>query len=528
MKYNFFPLIIFAFCIPFLSVRSQESARLLDKMIREDSAAITALALYPDEVRESILEACLYPEALVRIEALQKNTSESFRKTIESYSKEEQQKIWDLSRYPGLISKIAGGGKRSREELEKIVLDYPEEIRKTAMDYGTGQYDLLVKVNALNTSSEQAFESTIGKYPDSVKTSFRELVKYPEVVNILTSDLKMSVLVGDMYKKQPQLIHQKLDSISTEYAKQNAKDFEAWKNGLEKNPAAKEEMVKVSKEFAREQGYEEEDIAEVNETVVVNYVIHPYPYWYGYPWWYDYPYWYPYPYWYDWGFYHGPYGIVYIGFPSPFFTHWYFHYPHHHYHYHHFTDYCVGYYYGPHRTVNGFHREVSGWVKSKEKTLPKNFFAENPERPDKIKELGKLEMDYDKAVKGSSGKPISRDEFLNSNASSYPHISPVLNEPKPKSIVPAYEKPVYEKSKETPVYQEQARPHPIIITPRPRPPVQPQPKPRPAQPQAVPLPAPKKGQPKGSVGPTGSSVLKDDFGKMIRAQDYHRSNWNHK
>lgn len=514
--------------LPYFSVKSQESSRLLDNMIREDSTAITALALYPDGIRKNILESCTYPEILVRMESLQKNTSESFRKMLEGYPKEEQQKVWDISRYPGLISKITEGGKKNSEELNKIASDFPQEIRETAVAYGVNHYDLLVKANSLNTSSEQAFESLVFDYPEAVKNSLGELLKHPEIIKILTSDMKMSVLVGDIYKKQPQLIQHKLDSISAGHARQNAKDLEDWKNGLEKNPEAKAEMENASKEFAKEQGYKDNEIGAVNEHAVVNYVIHPYPYWFGYPWWYDYPYWYPYPYWYDWGFYYGPAGIIYIGFPSPFFTHWYFHHPHHHYHYNHFSDYCLGHYYGHRKSVAGFNREVSGWVKAKEQEVPRNFFANDSKRPDRIKELGKLEVDYNNAIKDNPGKKITHNDFLNSNPSAYPNISPVLTESKPKET-----KPVFEKPKEVPVYNARPRPRPTIIEPRTFPPAQSRPRPVPIQPQALPKSKPQpQPQPRPTIGPRksvtrdASSELKDDFGKMNEALDYHRSNWD--
>jgi hypothetical protein len=312
--------------------------QLLNSLIEEDSAAITALALYPADVRKNILEACTYPEALVRIEALQKNTRASFREMLENYSKEEQQKIWDLSRYPGLIARLTEGGKKSKEEIEKISSDYPEEIRETAVQYGRDYYEILIKVHALNIDSDKAFEGVIREYPEQAKTSLRELMKRPETIDILTSDMKMSVLVGDIYKKRPQLVQKKLDSISAEHASQNAKAQEDWKAGLEKNPETKKEMEEASKEFVKAQGYDNDDLTVTNETVVVNHVIYPYPYWYGYPWWYDYPYWYPYPYWYDLGYYWGLGGIVYIGLPSAYFTYWFFYHPHHHYHYNHFSD----------------------------------------------------------------------------------------------------------------------------------------------------------------------------------------------
>ncbi len=515
--------LVFFFSAFFFSARSQESAGLLNHLIREDSAAVTALALYPEGIRKNILEACTYPEALVRMEALQKSTSESFKNELAGYSKEEQQKVWDLARYPDLVAKLSEGEKKSKEEVEKIVLDYPAEIRETAADLGQNHYELLGKVNSLNKNSENAFQTLIQNYPVQIRSSLQALLSYPEVINILTSGMKMTVLVGDIYKKQPQLVEHKLDSISTEHAQQNAKDLEEWQSGLEKNPEAKKEMEQAANEFTKEQGYKEDDLMR-NETVVVNYVIHPYPYWYGYPWWYNYPYWYPYPYWYDLGYYWSPQGIVYTGFPSPYFTYWYFHHHSHHYHYNHFSDYCVGYYYGHHRSVTGFHREVSNWVKENEPNLPRDFFANDGSRPGRIKEFGKFEIEYDKAVKENPGKTISRDDFLQENASVYPSITPKFSEPK---VVK--EKPTNVKPKQPSIYQSQPKSRPIIKTPREPKPVQPPitPKQKPLQPKPQPVPNQPKSYPKKSPR-SEMNTTKDDFARMNEAQDFHRSEWNDK
>ncbi len=527
MKYT---ALIFLSTICF-SLHAQESSQLMSDLVKEDSAAITAIALYPESVRKDILVACANPEVLVRMEALQKNTSQAFRKLIEGYSKEVQQKVWDISRYDGLIAALIREDKMSKSELEKRVLVFPEEIRESAVDFALSHYELLVKINALNVNSVKAFESAIVEYPEQVRNSFQRLVKYPELVSILTEDMKMSVLVGTIYKKQPQLIEYKLDSISTEHAKQNTKDLEEWKAGLERNPEAKKEMEEASREYAREQGYKDEELTVKNETVVVNYVVHPYPYWYGYPWWYDYPYWYPYPYWYDWGFYYGPYGIVYIGFPSPYFVHWYFYHPGHHYHYNHFSDYCVNYYYGPRRSVSGLHREVTHWIKSTEKNVPRNFFAPDAKRPDRIKELGKFEMEYEKAVMQNPGKTITRDEFIQANTNAYPNISPVLNEPRPKAEAPVRD----EKQGKVPVYQEQPRPRPrpSVIIPGDAVPAKPVPQPRPKpspskleKPIPQPPPKRKKNLPGTSETSAGENMPGDNLVKMNEAYYHHRSGWN--
>ncbi|HTA27511.1 MAG TPA: hypothetical protein VK809_06975, partial [Bacteroidia bacterium] len=51
---------------------------------KEDSAAINALALYPDSVRREIFTACEYPAVIVNIASLQKNSSAAFSDMLSS------------------------------------------------------------------------------------------------------------------------------------------------------------------------------------------------------------------------------------------------------------------------------------------------------------------------------------------------------------------------------------------------------------------------------------------------------------
>src|SRR6185312_549349 len=104
---------IFLFLLLFSSVilLSQNTPKLNTDFNSDDSTALLTIAAYPDSVRIKALQACQKPEILVKTEALQKNTSQSFRNLVSNYSKDEQQKLWDLSRQPGLINQIAVGEK---------------------------------------------------------------------------------------------------------------------------------------------------------------------------------------------------------------------------------------------------------------------------------------------------------------------------------------------------------------------------------------------------------------------------------
>jgi hypothetical protein len=492
---------------------SQDNVTIFNRATSEDSAAINAIALYPQNTRRNILEACAYPDALLGMAAMQKNTNAQFKGLVASYSQDKQQKFWDLTRYPGLIDALVTGGKKKKKVIKELLKNYPQDIHKTALKYGRCHYDVLSKIQSLNNQAASDFQMLAKDYPPLTQAALMELLKYPEAISLLSRNMHAAVLLGEIYKRDPVLVIQQFDSLNNVLVKQNAKELQEWQDGLAKDPEAKKEYEESARQYAREQGYSDEDLY-TDPKVVVNYVYYPYPYWYGYPWWWADPRWYPYPYWYDLGFYYVPHGIVYVGMPSWYFTHWYFYNHPHHYHYPHFSSYCVGYYYGHRGSVTGVHRGVREWVHETDPRLPRNYFHDDIKRPERMREYGRFEMDYDR-----SRKNISRDEFLRTRTSSYPNMSPALTEtPRPGDAGPQQrqkprENPV--RSNEYPpvriprgeernrtVPQErraqpsQRKPQPsqpktAPSTPRPRQPVPQQQAPRPSQP----LPKPQPTQP---------------------------------
>lgn len=433
---------LFVLCIT-LSVQAQTKQNYSKSLTPDDSIALETLASYPDSIRPNIFAACKNPDFLVKTEALQKNTSELFRNLIDAYNKDEQVKFWDLARYPGLISKMAGSERKSKEELELIASQYPQEIRSTVVEYGRKHHDVLNDINALSNRTNSEFEKIIADYPDQSKASYRGLINRPDVLNTLSSNMHLSVIVGNMYTADPKQTLFMFDSIRAEQIKQSAKAKEDWKNGLEKDPEAKKEMEQAALEFIKDKEPDSQ-VDDVYNTApynpkpqvmssppTLNPVIYPYPYWYGYPWWYTSPYWYPYPYWYNVGFYWGSGGIVYFGYPSPFFMNWYFYHPYHHYNYSHFTNYCLGYHdshYGPRTQTIGFNREIHNWTRANEPNLPKGYLRADANRQTRIKEYGKFEMNYHDNTKGVFGRNITRPEFLQNNPNYYPNLRPALKQ----------------------------------------------------------------------------------------------------
>jgi len=359
---------------------------------KEDSAAINALALYPDSVRMEIFTACEYPAIIVNVASLQKNSSSAFADLVSSYDKTKQEAIWNMSRYPNLISRLVDGGKKSKEDIETILNDYPADIHDVALKYGRDEYDLLKKVDDLQLNTNQQFSDIISAYPADVQKVFTDLLQMPEVMTLLNDHLSLSVRVGDKYKRDPQWVMHKSDSTAAAEAKINAEQLNDWKQTLQTDSNARNDLKAASNEFATDNGYNQSDVDQpMDSNQVDNTAVYPYTYWFGYPTWYPYEYWYPYPYWYDWGFYYGPYGnLVVFGFPSYYFTNWYFCYPHHWHRYPWLGSAYIHHYYGQHRLNTLSRQVVHNWVHANRSYLPADFIKNDASRVSAMRQYGQL------------------------------------------------------------------------------------------------------------------------------------------
>ncbi len=401
---------------------------------KQDSAAINALVLYPDSIRMLIFEACEYPAVIVNIAQLQKNSSSDFQDLVSSYSKDEQEDIWNLSRYPGLISKLAEGGEKSPDQINTILNDYPQDIHEVALKYATHDYDLLKKIDDLQTQTNAQFEQLIAAYPTDVQTSFRQLIQLPEALSLLNDDLSLTVRVGDHYKRDPQGVMRRTDSLGLIEAKQNAQDVQQWKQTIETDTAAQNDLKSAGNEYAEGNGYTQSQVdAPIDDTnAVSDYSCYPYSYWFGYPTWYPYDYWYPYPYWYDWGFYYGPGGgLIVFGLPSFYFTNWFFYYPDHYHHYPRLGSAYIGHYYGGHRTVFSSNAlVVHNWVHNNRAYLPADFRTNPSNRVEAIREAGQMNSELMGPMRTKTVSDAARVDYLQKNNARYPVLNPNPQVPK--------------------------------------------------------------------------------------------------
>jgi len=394
-------------------------------LMREDSVAVNALVMYPDTIRLHIFQACEYPAAIVSIASLQKNSSADFDSLISGYSKDEQEDFWNLSRYPSLISALAQGGRKSADQINAMLAEYPADVHEIALKYGTEYYDQIQQMDAILSQTDAQFEQIISDYPPETQDALRDIIQYPEIISLLNDHLDLTVRVGDRFRRNPQRVIHKADSLNLVETRQAAEDADAWKQGIEQNPDEAADLQQAADDYATANGYTQEDInTSLNPEDISNYTCIPYSYWFGYPTWYPYSYWYPYPFWFDCGFYHDRSGrIVIIGSPSSYFTNWYFYYPEHWNRYPQLCNAYVDHYYGPRRLTGRNSVVVHNWVRDNRDYLPKDFMSNRSRRTEVIREVGQLNMDARKQERGRPVATAMRDQYFRNNMSRYPSLN---------------------------------------------------------------------------------------------------------
>ncbi len=414
---------------------SQTGGGLLSEIEDEEMEAINALVLYPEETRLAILEASQYPEALIKIESIQERSQKGFQALLEKYPQEAQETIWDLTRYPNLIERLANLPDASSKHINQVLQDYPEVIHERAEEAVRYHAYELREIHKLNLHAEAAFETLAQNYPYKTQQALRHLLALPEVLSIMSDNIKLTILIGDLYQQNPQWVLHKADSLNLQVARRQVEELQDWKASLENDPEAMEQLEASAEQFKDEYNYyyedyydqpfddvyyEEPEVREVHE-----YHYYHYPYWFGYPSWYYYPRWRMYPYWYDWGFYYGP-GrtVIIVDLPSFYFTRWYFYHPYHHYRWSHLSAHFTQHYYTHRRHGSSITAGVTVW-KNENPVVTDEWLRNDGQLKQRFREFGQFEADRASYNRRHPQEQVTQREFEDKNIQRYRAMSEV-------------------------------------------------------------------------------------------------------
>ncbi len=347
---------------------AQNNRAALEALLANDTSDAHLLFTYPDTIRNTIFRATTYPRGFTQLDEIQKQSAASFKNAISSYNKKKQEQWWNLARFPSIFPLLINNKNKSEDELKSILTDYPEGIRKNGIYFMKHDYNTLLNVERIHQDFEAQYKSTISNFPSEVQKSFQRLLLHPELLAILSRNMKTTETLGKAYRQEPALLKHIADSVSAEIAKQEGAAYEQWKKGIYEDKKVQKDLKKVSQEYIREHGNYTDDIYEDHQNVdAANAAATstyrstpPYSYWSGYPYWYTTPYWYPYPWWVQSGYYWNPYsGINIYGMPSYYFGSWYYNYPNY-YRYPNATRYFENHYQNYPRNNGGYYYNNRG------------------------------------------------------------------------------------------------------------------------------------------------------------------------
>jgi hypothetical protein len=415
---------------PTQGLEAQVDRGMLMDLNEQEEEAINALVLYPEETRMAILEASLHPEALIKLEAIQAQSRRAFQDIIAEYPQTTQEVIWDLTRYPGLVERLVALEGAANREVNEALEAYPEIIHERAKMALRSYAWELRSVHRLSIDAEVAFSNLLTPYRPKTRAALQHLVDLPEVLSMLTENIRLTVLVGDLYKKDPAWVLHKADSLNLVVARRQAQELEDWKVSLEKDPMAMQELEASAEAFGNEHGYYYEDYydesfddvyyQEERPREVHTYHYYHYPYWFGYPYWYAYPRWRMYPYWYEWGFYFRPgHTAVIVNLPSFYFTNWYFYHPYHHYRWSHLSAHFTQHYYEHRRHGSSITAGVTVWKNQNREVVSDDFLRNDGRLSERFREFGQFEADRARYNRTHPQKQMSQVEFRERNADRY-------------------------------------------------------------------------------------------------------------
>ena len=322
---------VFLFAIFFSVIaHSQNETQQFNGLISHDTSAVPSLFSRPDSVRSAILMASTFPVGFVRIEEIQKSTSTLFKNLISQYNHTRQKELWEIARFQGLLLLLKENHDKPKKELEALLKNYPERVRNASLHFVKHDYHTIEEMEKIHEKFDSQYKEIIKDFPEQVKNSFDILLRDPMVLSLLAENIKTTIALGDLYRKNPLLIKSLSDSLNLELAKKFGIENQDWNDGVNKDTVSKKELKHIAAKYANEEDYTDDVYAVPNNINNPNAVdaIGPYPYWSGYPYWLGSNYWYPYPWWIQMGFYWpiaNPY--LFFGLYGNYYGGWYFNHP---------------------------------------------------------------------------------------------------------------------------------------------------------------------------------------------------------
>lgn len=415
---------------------SQEALTQLRQLMKDDRSAIDGLVLYPPEFRDAIFEVSAHPEVMATLSTMQQKSSAAFEKMIEALPAEDQKRVWDIVRYPGLVSALVSSN-RSQEKIQASLAKFPSEIHDAALKVGMNQagYDALTKINELQNAIDTSFADFKKTYPEVTREAMTKMLQAPGALNLLSSNMNVSILLGRVYLQDPEFSRRRAEDVAKETIARNAKSAEDWMTRIKASPKAWQEGKKALLAFAADSGYSETEVRQPITELKDTFSGHPYPYWFGSPVQGAGATWYRYPFWHHSGFYFAPNKkVVIIGPPSAEYLRWHFRTMNHLAEYPNLTEQLLAYYEKYGETNHAFGSILGNWEGQQRDVLSGSWLRPDAGRVERLKVFAMLNEDYQKAKAQDPVGISTRVKFFEANSEKYSALNVTSLSASAKSI----------------------------------------------------------------------------------------------
>jgi hypothetical protein len=408
----------------------EEDKTMLNSLAKEDSTGVYMLAGYPENLRISVFEASSMPQEIVKLKDIQRQSAGHFRLLLTKYPGGEQLKIWNLTRYEGLIDTLTSNQLILPGPADTVIKGFPKEIYKDAIYYKQNHFDLLLSMNKVKKEFLQSFEALIKQYPPQSQKAFRQLLSHPDLIDLLYNHMLLTVRLGNFSRANPEIQKEWFDTLSRELNRQQAKADSEWNQKTGNDPLAQKEILVEAKEYISANGYLSMNFYIDDSAGKEGNAGIPYPYWCGYPDWVEPAGWFSFAYLQKCGFYLQQDKIFWRSPPTAAFLKWHFKNEKHLYQFPSFTSLCIEYYCSlwlQSRTEGD--ELVQQWVTNHSKYFAPDFSSNGKERSARLKDYGRFMTDFNKQVEDGFLLDGQQDKFLQEHASAYPHLQLQLNGP---------------------------------------------------------------------------------------------------
>ena len=167
----------------------------------DEREAVRALALYPPDVREAILETTLHPDIIAELGKIAEGSRKAFRDLVGQLPREDQTLVWEVVRYPAMLDAVkALGASPSEDAVRAAIADQPAKAQEALLQLAAKQPDLVDAAHDIRLQAEQQVDALLSQQPLDVESAFRLVIDHPEALAAMNERPDLVARIAEVYQ----------------------------------------------------------------------------------------------------------------------------------------------------------------------------------------------------------------------------------------------------------------------------------------------------------------------------------------